>query len=185
MHISCLENFRKTKLEDQIRRMRQLLNDAIAESKRQAEEEEKEKQQQKAREEEEEEAEAAEVEEEAEVDTEKGYMSDDHEQRLVIDLAVAPSHQQQQQQLLQQQQGQGQQQHLLELDFPQARPRKYTWPMTLTAKERKKQQNKLASRRFRQRRKLEQTHSEFEARQLEGDNRRLRERADELEGKIR
>jgi hypothetical protein len=35
---------------------------------------------------------------------------------------------------------------------PMPRPRKYTWPMTLTGRERKKAQNKLASRRFRQRR---------------------------------
>ncbi len=43
----------------------------------------------------------------------------------------------------------------------------------------------LFPRRFRQRRKAEQTHSELEAHQLEGRNRRLRERVEELESKIR
>jgi len=67
---------------------------------------------------------------------------------------------------------------------PVPRPRKYTWPMTLTGKERKKAQNKLASRRFRQRRKQEQSCVELQAHQLEQENRKLREKAGKLEEKI-
>ena len=72
------------------------------------------------------------------------------------------------------------------LDQPQPiRGRKYTWPLTITGKERKKEQNKLASRRFRQRRKLEQSNTEFEAQKLEERNRRLRDGCEQLEAKIK
>jgi hypothetical protein len=52
-------------------------------------------------------------------------------------------------------------------------------------RERKKEQNKLASRRFRQRRKLETNHSEHEGTRLEARNKRLREACEEMESKIR
>lgn len=65
------------------------------------------------------------------------------------------------------------------------RERKYTWPTTLNGKERKKEQNKLASRRFRQRRKLEMNHCDHEANRLETHNRKLREKCDELDSKIK
>ena len=53
------------------------------------------------------------------------------------------------------------------------------------ARERKKEQNKLASRRFRQRRRMEMTHCEAEGHRLEVRNRRLKEACEELESKIR
>jgi len=74
------------------------------------------------------------------------------------------------------------------------RERKNTWPLGPTAaspaaaavaRERKKEQNKLASRRFRQRRRMEMTHCEAEGHRLEARNRRLREACEELESKIR
>ena len=79
------------------------------------------------------------------------------------------------------------------------RERKNTWPLGPTgtssspvaaaavavARDRKKEQNKLASRRFRQRRRMEMTHCEAEGHKLEGRNRRLREACEEMESKIR
>ena len=79
------------------------------------------------------------------------------------------------------------------------RERKNTWPLGPTgtssspaaaaavavARERKKEQNKLASRRFRQRRRMEMTHCEAEGHRLEVRNRRLKEACEELESKIR
>ena len=57
--------------------------------------------------------------------------------------------------------------------------------MTMSGKERKKEQNKLASRRFRQRRKLEQSHTENEAAKLEERNRKLRLGCEQLEARIK
>lgn len=51
--------------------------------------------------------------------------------------------------------------------------------------DRKKEQNKLASRRFRQRRKMEQTNCEREAQLLENSNKLLKEKCEEMESKIR
>ena len=76
------------------------------------------------------------------------------------------------------------------------RERKNTWPLggesppatpaaVAMAKERKKEQNKLASRRFRQRRRMEMTQCEAEGHRLEARNRRLREACEEMESKIR
>ena len=81
------------------------------------------------------------------------------------------------------------------------RERKNTWPLgpaatagsspaaaaaaVAVARERKKEQNKLASRRFRQRRRMEMTHCEVEGHRLEVRNRKLREACEELESKIR
>ncbi len=56
---------------------------------------------------------------------------------------------------------------------------------SVTGRERKKEQNKLASRRFRQRRKLELNQCEHEGQRLEAKNKRLREACAEMESKIR
>jgi hypothetical protein len=74
------------------------------------------------------------------------------------------------------------------------RDRKNTWPMSalgnaaavaaVHGRERKKEQNKLASRRFRMRRRTEMSHSEVEGHRLEARNKRLREMCGEMESKI-
>lgn len=64
------------------------------------------------------------------------------------------------------------------------RARKYSWPSYLTGKERKKEQNKLASRRFRERRKMHKVDAEKEAETLEATNKMLRLKCQELERKV-
>ena len=87
-------------------------------------------------------------------------------------------------------------------DVPVGRVRKYSLPSMPTKDgassslnplptlpenrtHRKKEQNRLASQRFRQRRKVEQCKWELEARALENKNRRLRTKCDEMESKIK
>ena len=65
------------------------------------------------------------------------------------------------------------------------RARKYTWPSTLTSKDRKKEQNRMASQRFRHRRKLEQCMSENEVMALESTHRRLKKKCEEMESKVK
>lgn len=65
------------------------------------------------------------------------------------------------------------------------RARKYTWPSTLTSKDRKKEQNRMASQRFRHRRKLEQSISETEVYGLESNNKKLKKKCEEMEGKVK
>ena len=77
-------------------------------------------------------------------------------------------------------------------EVPAMRPRQNTWPMDgpsshvnqLTGKNRKKEQNRLASRRFRVRRKMEMSENEVQLNILEKRNHKLRRVCDDYSKKI-
>ena len=77
-------------------------------------------------------------------------------------------------------------------EVPAMRPRQNTWPMDgssshvnqLTGKNRKKEQNRLASRRFRVRRKMEMSENEVQLNLLEKRNHKLRRVCDDYSKKI-
>jgi len=77
-------------------------------------------------------------------------------------------------------------------EVPAMRPRQNTWPMDgsssrinqLTGKNRKKEQNRLASRRFRVRRKMEMSENEVQLTILENRNNKLRRVCDDYSKKI-
>jgi len=79
-----------------------------------------------------------------------------------------------------------------EEELPAMRPRQNTWPMdattshinNLTGKNRKKEQNRLASRRFRVRRKMEMSDNESQLNILEKRNHKLRRICDDYSKKI-
>jgi len=79
-----------------------------------------------------------------------------------------------------------------EEELPAMRPRQNTWPMdattshihNLTGKNRKKEQNRLASRRFRVRRKMEMSDNEIQLNILEKRNHKLRRICDDYSKKI-
>ncbi|XP_059090381.1 uncharacterized protein LOC131886142 [Tigriopus californicus] len=74
----------------------------------------------------------------------------------------------------------------VDLDLcPIKRARKYSLPSNVgDIRERKKEQNRLASQRFRQRRKVEMSHHEDVAGSLESKNMNLKKKCDEMELKI-
>lgn len=75
----------------------------------------------------------------------------------------------------------------VDLDLcPIKRARKYSLPSNMgDIRERKKEQNRLASQRFRQRRKVEMSHHENVAGSLESRNQNLKKKCDEMELKIK